>query len=222
MIKKLLVEFIGTFFLLLIIGTSVANGGIYTPMSVGFGLMALIYAGQNISGAHYNPAVSVAFYLRGFMPLREMTAYIIVQFMAGIMGAVFSYFVTDNAISLNMNPASGPGTFCILSSEISSTFLLVYVFLNVATRPDTRDSPFYGLAIGASVLAMAFAVGGISGGAFNPAVGVGRAVADIMMHTDNRCYYQIWYYLIGPFSGGIGAAVVYNYLNDLPIFNIQK
>ncbi len=222
MIKKLLVEFIGTFFLLLIIGTAVASGNAYTPFSVGFGLIALIYAGQRISGAHYNPAVSVAMYLRGLMPLREMIAYTIVQFMAGVMGAVFSYFVTDNAVSLDMNPASGPGTFCILSSEISSTFLLVYVILNVATTPDTRNSPFYGLAIGASVLSMAFAVGGISGGAFNPAVGIGRAIADILMHTNNRCYNQMWYYLVGPFSGAIAATLIYNYLNDLPFLNIQK
>ena len=90
-----------------------------------------------------------------------------------------------------------------LAAEILGTFALAYVVLNVATAKGTDGNSFYGLAIGFTVTAMAYSLGGISGGAFNPAVAVGISVMKMAAWQD------IWVYLVGCLAGGALAAIVF-------------
>lgn len=197
--RKLVVEFIGTFFLVFTIGMAVANAGDLAPLAIGAVLMVLVYAGGHVSGAHYNPAVSTAVYVRGKMPAGELVPYVVAQVAAAVVAAlavIVLGFDPDRAA-----PVAGAGK--MLVAEFLFTFALAYVVLNVATARGTEDNSFYGLAIGFTVLAGALAVGPVSGAAFNPAVAVGAMVMGLLSWGD------IWVYLLANLAGGAAAGSVF-------------
>jgi aquaporin Z len=207
MLKKYLTEFIGTFFLVFTIG--LAGGQPEKPLAalaIGSVLMVMIYMGGHVSGGHYNPAVSLAVWLRGKLPLRDLGPYMGVQLLgaiaaAGLVGWVRpGYFVVEPAGFRNEEfNYLGP-----LVAEIIFSFALCLVVLNVATSKATEGNSYYGLAIGFTVLAGAVAVGPTSGGAFNPAVGLGPNIIQLnMAHT--------WLYVVGPFVGAALAEVVFRF-----------
>jgi aquaporin Z len=199
--RKLVVEFIGTFFLVFTVGMAVATAGQLAPLAIGSALMVMVFAGGHVSGAHYNPAVSTAVFVRGKMAQNEWVAYIVTQIVAGVAAAVI-------VIALGYDPddaAKVAGAGKMLIVEFLFTFALGYVVLNVATARGTEGNSFYGLAIGFTVATGAFAVGSISGGAFNPAVAVGAMVMGILSWGD------IWIYLLANFAGGASAALAFLY-----------
>jgi aquaporin Z len=204
-VRKLLTEFLGTFFLVLIIGLAVVGSVPLAPIAIGFGLMVLVYMGGHISGAHYNPAVSVAALMRGKMPSSDFIPYLVAQVLGAIAGAALSQVITGETFA--PAPALGIGILTPLLVEVTFTFLLALVVLNVATHRDTKGNSFYGLAIGATVMVAAFVGGGISGGAFNPAVGIGP----ILVHAvvGGGSFSSLWLYLTGPILGAVLAAVVF-------------
>ena len=202
--KKFMTEFIGTFFLVLTIGLTVipGNAGVIAPLAIGSVLMALVYAGGHISGAHYNPAVTLAVLMRGKCALSEVPIYLVAQ----IGGAAAAAFTAQFLV--------GPGTAAetidvnkSLVAELLFTFALAYVVLNVATAKGTSGNSFYGLAIGFIVMAGAFSVGSISGGAFNPAVAIAAPLMGLMDWNN------IWIHISADFAGGVLAAVIFNILN---------
>ena len=170
--KKYLVELIGTFFLVFTVASAVLIGGegLIAPISIGFALMIMVYAGGHISGGHYNPAVSFAAALRGALEWKQIIPYWIAQ----ALGAVCATLLVAHFAEV---PAEAPADFSVgalIVGEFLFTFALCYVVLQVATSKKTEGNSFYGLAIGATVTVGAFAVGGIlCPGAFNPAVALG-------------------------------------------------
>lgn len=197
--RKLLVEFIGAFFWVFTVGMAVANAGDLAPLAIGASLMVMIFAGGHVSGAHYNPAVSTAVFLRGKMESNELAAYVIAQIAAGILAAlvvIILEYDPDEAAEL-----AGAGKMLIV--EFLFTFALAYVVLNVATAKGTEGNSFYGLAIGFTVVVGAYSVGAVSGGAFNPAVAVGATIMGLFSWGD------IWIYLLANFGGGAAAAFVF-------------
>jgi aquaporin Z len=199
-----LVEFIGTFFLVFVI---LLSG---SPLAIGCILMVMVYMGGHISGAHYNPAVTLGVLIRGKIKMNEALMYMLVQLIGAIGAATIFYLIYGHTAA----PAPDPhyNVLKALAIEMIFTFALVSVVLNVATSKNTAGNSFYGLAIGFTVLAGAIAGGPISGGAFNPAVGSGPILVDtIIGHGDSIKY--IWIYLVGPFTGGAVAGLVFNYLN---------
>jgi aquaporin Z len=197
--RKLGVEFIGTFFLVFTVGMAVATAGRLAPLAIGAVLMVMVFAGGHVSGGHYNPAVSTAVFLRGKLTPSEYVPYMVTQVLAGIVAA-------GVVILLGYDPAApmavaGAGKMLIV--EFLFTFALAYVVLNVATAKGTEGNSFYGLAIGFTVAAGAFAVGSISGGAFNPAVAIGATVMGIFSWS------HIWIYLLANFAGGVAAAYAF-------------
>jgi aquaporin Z len=197
---KLVVEFIGTFFLVLTVGLAVANAGDLAPLTIGAALMVMVFAGGHVSGAHFNPAISTAVYLRGKMAsTQEYGAYVAVQLVAGIVAALVVIvlgFDYDEA-------AATDGAGKMLIAEFLFTFALAWVVLNVATARGTADNSFYGLAIGFTVLTGVYAVGTISGGAFNPAVALGAMVMGLFSWGD------IWIYAIATILGAAAATYVF-------------
>lgn len=199
--RKYLVELIGTFFLVFIIGMSVRGGATLPPVAIGVGLMAIIYSIGHISGAHFNPAVSVAALIRGTLPKGDFLPYIIAQ----IVGALAAGLVVT---SIHGKPLIGED-FALMPSlavEFLATFMLAWVILNVATAKGTANNSFYGAAIGGTVMAMAFAVGGVSGGAFNPAVGFALPLMGLV--EPGQCLV----YLVACTAGGAAAGLAFNVL----------
>lgn len=200
--RKLVVEFVGTFFLVFTVGMAVANAGESAPLAIGAVLIAMVFAGGHVSGGHFNPAVSTAVFLRGKMESGgEYGAYVVTQLVAGAAAAAVIRILGygfGNSIA-----TAGAGKMLI--AEFLFTFALAWVVLNVATARGTEGNSFYGLAIGLIVLAGAYAVGPISGGAFNPAVALGAMVMGLFSWSD------IWIYAIATFVGGAAAAVVFAY-----------
>lgn len=204
--RKLITEFIGTFFLVLVVGMVVISGkGDFAPVAIGSVLMSMVFAGAHISGAHYNPAVTLAVLLRGRISLKEAISYMIVQVIGAIVATALVKFLLSDKV-----PASAPGMANELKglvAEAVGTFALAYVVLNVATAKGTTGNMFYGLSIGFTVLCMAHAFGSISGGAFNPAVAVGISMLRLASWSD------FWVYLVGCFGGAALAAFVFRINN---------
>ena len=173
-LRKYLVEFIGTFFLVLTVGSAVLLGGsaVIAPIAFGFALMIMVYAGGQISGGHYNPAVSFAAAIRGALEWKQIIPYWIFQVLgAGAAAYLVSYFAT--APETAANPEN---LVPFVVGEFLFTFALCYVVLQVATSKKTAGNSYYGLAIGSTVTVGAFAVGALCLGAFNPAVAVALGV----------------------------------------------
>jgi aquaporin Z len=205
--KKFIVEFIGTFFLVFTVGTCVVNpfAGVIAPLAIGSVLMVMIYAGGHISGGHYNPAVTVAVAIRGRMPASEVPAYFLAQLAGAIMGAGGAYYLKGDADP--NTPAPAYALSQLVFAEFLFTFALAYVVLNVATAKANAGNSFYGLAIGFTVMVGAFTVGPISGGAFNPAVATGCFYLG-MMPTG-----QWLAYIATEICAGAIAAFVFKVLN---------
>jgi aquaporin Z len=202
--RKLVVEFVGTFFLVYTVCMAThpqTGAGALAPLAIGAVLMVMVFAGGHISGAHYNPAVSTAVLIRGKMTSQEWGGYVLVQLVAAVLAGLLGRAVIG---------AGTAGAFAstgkMLIVEFLFTFALAYVVLNVATARGTEGNSFYGLAIGFTVAAGAFAVGGLSGGAFNPAVALGASVLGIFKWSN------IWIYVVACLLGGAAAAFTFLYV----------
>jgi aquaporin Z len=203
--KNYITEFIGTFFLVLTIGLT------GDPIAIGTMLMVMVYMGGHISGAHYNPAVSIAMIIRGLLSVKEAINYILSQLAGAILAALLVNWL-GGAI-MEIAPSDSASILQILVVEAIFTFALVLVILNVATNPKTEGNSYYGLAIGFTIMAAAYAGGGISGGVYNPAVGTGPILVDAIM-GDGDTLGNLWYYLVGPITGAALATYVYKFTTD--------
>jgi aquaporin Z len=204
-VNKYVVEFIGTFFLVFTVGMCVIKPdvGNFAPLAIGAALMVMVYAGGHISGGHFNPAVTIAVWVRGKCPGADVPGYIASQAVAAFAAAVAALFLKGNPEVTPMDLKVGPA----LMAEFLGTFALCWVVLNTATAKTTAGNSNYGLAIGFTVMVMAYAVGGISGGAFNPAVAVGITVMHLIKATN------LWIHLVADFGGGITAALAFKALS---------
>jgi aquaporin Z len=196
--SKLAAEFIGTFFLALTICTAAVHGsaGEYAPFAIAATLMVMIYAVGHISGAHFNPAVTVAVWIRGACDKNDVAPYIGTQLLAGALAAFVSQellFSETSVASIQMDTTNA------ISAEFLYTFALVYVILNVATAEGTEGNSYYGAAIAFVVLAGALTVGEISGGSFNPAVTGALYVSGVLELSD------LWIHLVPQFLAGLVA-----------------
>ena len=209
--KKYLAEFIGTFFLVFTIGmTVVAPGaGNLAPLAIGCGLMVMVYACGHISGAHFNPAVTVAVWLRGKCAGSEILPYIASQ-VAGAEVAAFAVKALKTGLvakAAALGGAMAPELLPALLAEFLFTFALVWVVLNVATAKGTTGNSFYGASIGLTVTTGAYAVGGISGAVFNPAVAIGVCTLGLISWN------SLWLYFVACFAAAAAAATVYKMVN---------
>jgi aquaporin Z len=202
--KKYLVEFIGTFFLVFTVGAAVRSGAMLAPVAIGSVLMVMIFAGGHVSGGHFNPAVTLAVWLRGKCDAKDVIPYWIAQLLAGLAAALIVIAIFDKPALAALH-----ATKASLVVEFLFTFALAWVVLNAATAKGTAGNSFYGLAIGFTVLAGAVSVGGVSGGAFNPAVGLGVFV----MGLENL--HQLGVYLVAELLGGGVAALAFKATHEV-------
>ncbi len=205
--RKYVVEFIGAFFLVMTICMTVNTEASWmSALATGMMLIAITYAGFQISGAHFNPAVSVASYLRGKLESGDLLPYIVAQFLGGILAAMLAGFLLNaigamepSSIELDIAPA--------LIAECLGTLLFVYVYLNVTTAKKTKGNEFYGLAIGLTFIACHLAFGLITTGTFNPTIALGLAMAECTSWS------TLWILLVANLVGGALAAFISQYVN---------
>ena len=201
--KEYLMEFIGAMFLVLAIALT-AN-----PIAIGIMLMAMVYMGGHVSGAHYNPAVTLAVWMCGKIKAKKVLGYIIAQSI-GAFAAAYIFYVLSGKMFLP-SPASGIPMWHSILAEALFTFVLCSVILAVATSKKLEGNYIYGLAIGLTLAACAYAGGTISGGAFNPAVALGPMILKSFFAAQN--WNNLAIYLIGPIAGAMLAALAFRYLN---------
>lgn len=203
--KNYVIEFVGTFFLVLTIGLTGGNA-----LAIGAILASMVYMGGYISGGHYNPAVTLGVLLQKKIRQIEAVKYMLVQLVAALAAAGIYQAVHGGKMAVS--PGTGVGFGAALLVEMMFTFALVSVVLHTAVSKKAKNNEYYGLAIGFVLLAGVFAGGHISGGAYNPAVGLGPNLYDwstLHNHVSN-----LWLYLIGPFAGGLIASLVFGYTQD--------
>lgn len=204
--KKYLVEFIGTFFLLFVIGLSViepGGAGAMAPLAIGTILMVMVYAGGHISGGHYNPAVTLGVWMRGKCETKDVPFYMLAQ----VLGAYLASFLVLKMKVNSVIIAASPSIINLFVAELIFTFALVYVVLNTATAKDTAGNSYYGLAIGFTLMAAAYAIGSISGCAINPAVAIGITVMGLNKISN------LLVFIVANFAGGALAAVIFKITN---------
>lgn len=207
MIKRGLAEFIGTFFLcLLVCMTLMSKHPEFFPFAAGFIYLAMIYANGHISGAHFNPMISVAILIRGKMQLSLVPIYILSQMFAAAMAGMVSLLLWSGKHNLAPLDLSSVPLQAILS-ELIGSFGLAYVALNVTTSKNTLGNDYYGLAMGLSFCGLSLALGNISGGIFNPAIAMVMAIANLASFSD------LWIHWVSEFIGAVLAAFVFLYVN---------
>lgn len=201
-IRKAGAECLATLLFVFTIISAVAGAGDFAPVAIGLALMVLVYATGHISGGHLNPAVSLGAFIRGAMTATEMLIYWGAQILGAVLGALITRATLDASVEA-AQIQTGPA-FIV---EAVFTFILVFVVLNVATAKGTEGNSYFGLAIGATVMTGAFAVGSISGGGFNPAVAIGLCV------NGNFDWANLWVYIVAPFIGAALAALAFRVLS---------
>lgn len=204
--QKYVFEFVGTFFLVLTVGMVVIDPGTpegFAPIAIGTVLAVMIFATGHVSGGHLNPAVTLGVFLRGKLGRTDAAFYWVAQLLAGVVAAI-AVSVMKPALPTNVLVSSIPIGAGLLA-EFLFTFALVFVVLNATTAQGTEGNSFYGWAIGFTVLVGVYAVGGISGGVFNPAVALGGSIMRIF------AWGNIWLYLLAQLLGGAAAAYLFRF-----------
>lgn len=202
---KVMTEFVGTFLFLFVIALAAGSGQPLAPMAIGFALVAMVLMGGHRSGAHYNPAVTTALLVQKKITASEWMSYVIAQIVAGIAAFGVGYYVSGKTVAVQ--PAPGLDPLKAVLVELIFTMMLVLVILNVAASKKTNGNGFYGIAIGGTIIAAAIAGGGFSGGAYNPAVGIGATVLHATQGGGSWQY--LWIPIVGPIVGGILGSFIW-------------
>lgn len=209
--RKYIAEATGTFALVFcgtgaIIINQETNGTVsHAGIAITFGLvvMAMIYTFGNISGAHLNPAVSIAFTISGRFPVKQLLPYIIAQVAGAFLASfILKFLFPVNELLGTTIPYGSPMQSFIL--EFILTFFLMLVIINVATG-SKEQGMFAGLAIGSTVLLEAMFAGPICGASMNPARSLAPAL--VSGHTE-----YLWIYLAATTLGAIAAVPLWKYL----------
>lgn len=200
--KRYIIEFVGTLLFVASIIGIVYNASALVAIHIGIALTALVYMGGAVSGAHYNPAVTLGIFLNKKITSRDAVAYIVSQ----LLGAVVAFLVMTKGLDVSLPAVSLFGTTkALFIAECLFTFALVTTVLHTAVNRLTAGNSYFGLAIGAVVIVGGAAVGKISGGFFNPAVLLGIGLFGIPAKATIAI-------LGGQLVGAFGAAWLYRYV----------
>ncbi|HSC25356.1 MAG TPA: aquaporin [Candidatus Babeliales bacterium] len=199
--KQYVMEFLGTFFV------TIAISLIGNPIAIGLMLMAMIYVGGHISGAHYNPAISFACFVQNRLQLTEMGMYIAAQLLGATAALCFFMMITNNSFILDMVPGSsvvGP-----MSIELLLVLVLCWVYLTMNVTNRYKDTAISGIVIGLTLMAIA-SIGSI----FNPAVAAASVLCNIIQEGSFNDFSSLIVYIVGPLVGGLGGSVIFNYFKS--------
>jgi aquaporin Z len=205
--KNWITEFIGTFFLVLTVVLSVQLAGNMAGIAIGAILMVMVYMGGPISGGHYNPGVSLGVALRGKISFGTLISYWIAQLVAAVCAVLIGWLLTGHPENTGVAAMTGEHIFSGLVAEFVFSFALVLTVLSTATSAKSAGNSYFGLAIGFTVGAGVFAVGSLTGAAFNSAVGLGVCLFGL------SAWANIWIYVVANLLGGVVAAAVFRVIS---------
>lgn len=175
---KYITEFLGTFFFVLTFVLVLSQDATVLPLAGGVALAVMIYMGAHVSGGHYNPAISLAAMMRGALSVADLVPYWIAQILGATVAALAGLVITGSSVAPSPGAEYGALEMGPWLVEILFTFALALVALNASSSSGTVGNSFYGLAIGLTFTAAAYAGGAVSGGLFNPALGIGPNLVD--------------------------------------------
>ena len=206
--SKCLSEATGTYFLVLTVGCNVMVMSTGGALSIGSMLMCMIFALGSVSGAHFNPAVSVAIWLSGRsnFGLRDLTLYFFGQLVGACIAGLCYEVIFQGAFVLK--PVSPYTATMVMAVEVIYSTALCFVVLNVATTKAQAGNQYFGLAIGFCVVSAAVAIGNISNCCLNPAVAVGSLIAALVAQGKEALGHYTIYFLM-PFLGALFAVMVF-------------
>ena len=199
-VKSYLMEFIGTFFLALAIISLSGNA-----LAIGLMFMAMAYLGGGISGGYYNPAVTLAIFLKGKLNMINMIGYMVAQLLGALLAGGLFHVVSGDLFCPKLSPqitawVTG-ATVCL---EALLTFVFVWAVLEtIKKRP---QEPGGALILGFTLAAIAYI-----GGLFNPAVAAGSMVSSLVLAGPGCSMPDLAVYLVAPFLGGIAAVFGSNF-----------
>jgi aquaporin Z len=205
---KYLAEFVGTYFLVLTVGCCVLTGSIGAAISIGSVLMVMIYSLGSVSGAHFNPAVTVAILLssRRIIEWTDALAYIVAQLLGGLCAG--ASYLGLFGMAFTLEPVGHHSAWAAATVEVVYTMALCYVVLNVATTQKQDGNNYFGLAIGFTVVSAALAIGGLSGCCLNPAVALGTMVAQAVINgVSSMTYFPLYFFC--PYIGSVVACLAF-------------
>ncbi|KAG5468027.1 hypothetical protein LSCM4_01114 [Leishmania orientalis] len=210
-LSQLVAEFVGTFLFVLTITLASVGVGTLAPIPIGFMLTAMCFTFGYISGAHFNPAISFAAFINHQMTLRRTVLYVAMQLSGSFCASLYASAIIGLSIPAPTPNSDLVNTWQALLCELVYTFALTSVVLHVCFSRQ-RSNDFYGFAIGMTLMAAGFSVGGFTGGAFNPAVATGTQVVLCVYKNCDPLLYS-WVYWIAPIGGAFLASVIYQLLD---------
>ena len=197
--KRYAMEFVGTFFL------TVAISLIVDPLAIGLILMAMIYVGGHISGAHFNPAISLVCFMQKRLNYIEMAKYVAAQLCGALLGLCFFYMLTNSNFTVNMIPDSPILIPLIIEALFVLLFAWVYLAMNVMNR--YKDTALPGLVLGLTLCGIVFA-----GGLFNPAVACASILCGAFKGAESALAIgSVMIYIVGPLLGAFAASYMFDY-----------
>ena len=207
-VRKLIVEFIGTMMLTLIAcGVAATTGNfVATSFAFGFVLIAMAYTIGDISGCHINPAVSFGMFIAGRMKLKNMLKYFIAQIAGAIAGSLLLAICLTSFKNLGANlVAADTNIFIGLLIEIILTFIFVTVVLTVTDKEENKSNA--GIIIGITLMLVHLFGCSFTGTSVNPARSIGPALFEL-----GDTFIQLWIFILGPMIGALLAGLFYKYV----------
>ncbi len=202
MTRKCLMEVMGTFFLSVAVMFSMGSN----PMIIGLMLMIVFYAGVHISGAHYNPAVTVAVMTKGGIKVQEGMMYMASQVAGALLAGGLTMVLADGAV-FTPEVAAGTPLLRAVFMEMLFTFLLCYTILTI-TSSMYKNSAVHGVVVGLTLIVVA-----TFEGLYNPAIAISSMALNMVKAQDMANVAEMATYLGGPFIGGALAAVAFCFFN---------
>lgn len=201
MMRRLSVEFMGAFFIMF----AIAFCG--HPLAIGLIYMAMIFVASNISGAHFNPAVSLAMWIRGVLPTKQLPYYMIAQTLGATAAAALFFALSGTPFAWDIPATANIFVMCLPEFILTSLFCLV--ILVVTTSREFQAIRYYGFAQGLTLVALA----SFGSGFFNPAVALG---ALLVRGIATMCILSLWklalVYVCAPLLAGVAAAYKFKWL----------
>ncbi|KAH9577448.1 Major intrinsic protein [Trypanosoma melophagium] len=210
-VSAVVAEFIGTFLFVLTVPLASLGVGSLAPLPIGFMLAAMSFSFGYISGAHFNPAISFATLINGKIGFKKMISYMIAHVVAAFLAGLYGSAIVGLDIPVPSTDVSLVSVWQALLCEMVYTFALTSVVLHV-NYSRQRSNEFYGFAIGMTVLSASFAVGGYTGGAFNPAVATGTQLVGCIGGNCKPLMF-FWIYWVAPLGGAFLASIAYQILD---------
>jgi glycerol uptake facilitator-like aquaporin len=199
--QKYIIELIGSFFLMMAISFT------GNAIAIGFTLVALVYFAAPISGAHFNPAVTLAVWINGGITLSELAGYITSQVFGVLFGALFIGFISSFPFTMTPSDVASPAQYA--SVELLFTFFFVLIFVTLSSNRDRSHITYFGIAVGFAYAAVIYMGEPISGGAFNPAIALGSALSNTL--AGGRAILYLPMYMMATLLGGLIAGYVSRY-----------